>query len=154
MYDITTQIQSWLNVSKYSLLNSGVDQDQVQAAADYINSALSVRYDTSTWVTDETTPGMVLRMIAMLTASYTLRKAISEDEGEHTYPDWLEQRVEFLIAGIIDGTLDIPDIEPDPNAPGTAGPEFWPTDAATRLWQEEGDVEGAAAKYFSSQQVF
>lgn len=152
-YDVLAQAQGWLNLTKYNVLPSQLDAGQVQHGVDVILTALSARYDTSTWTDNSNTPGMIIRMISMLAASYTLRKAISEDDGDAFYCDWLEGRVQALIDGLVDGSLDIPDVDPDPV--GTGGPVgFYPTDASTKLWEEEGDVEGASARHFTSQMLF
>lgn len=153
-YVTLQQVQAWLQIDKYDLLPNDLDQEQVGLAADKTLSWLEQRYDTSGWLDDTSTPSMVRRIIAMLTASYTLRKAISEDDGITHYADWLEERACKLIEGLVDGSLDLPDVDPDPNAPASASIEFYPNDASTRLWQEQGDVEGASARAFTMQRVF
>jgi hypothetical protein len=153
-YVTLSQVQAWLQINKYDLQVSDVDAEQEQLAADVVLSALTVRYDTDTWVDSSTTPGMVLRMIAMLTASYTLRKAISEDDGIALYADWLERRVQMLIDGIVSGAIDIPGVDPDPNAPASSSIGFFPTDAATQLWEDDPTAEGGAARWFNYQMVF
>jgi len=153
-YVTKAQVQSWLQIDKYDLLPDGVNVEQEQLAADKILATLEQRYDTSTWTNSTNTPGMVLRMIAMLVASFTLRKAISEDDGEAVYPGWLEDRVYHLLEGLVTGALDLPGVDPDPNAPAAASIKFFPTDEATQLWKDDPHAEGGAARWFTSQMVF
>ena len=154
-YVNSAQVQSWLQINKYDILPAeGVNVEQEQMAAEYILAFLEQRYDTSTWTNNTNTPGMVLRMIAMLVAAYTLRKAISEDDGESAYSTWLEERVRLLLEGLVSGTIDLPGVDPDPNAPAAASIAFFPTDAATELWKDDPTAEGGAARWFTSQVVF
>ena len=90
----------------------------------------------------------------MLVAAAVLRRAISEDGGIVTYADWLEMRVEKLVEGLVNGGLDLPGVDPDESAPASGSIAFYPTQQSTDLWEEEGDVEGAAALHFDSQKVF
>ena len=153
-YVTLPQVQAWLNLTKFSLLPSHFDEEQANLAADKILGWLEQRYDTSTWTDDETTPRMVRTLIAMLTASFTLRKAVSEDDGVTTYCDWLEDRVYKIVEGLVDGGIDLPGVDPDPTAPASASAEFYPNNASTQLWKDEGDVEGASARWFTMQKVF
>jgi hypothetical protein len=148
------QVQSWLQQDKYDLLPDGIAAEQEGLAANRILATLEQRYNTSTWTDSTNTPAMVSQMIAMLVASYTLRKAVSQDDGIATYADWLEGRVDALLAGLVDGSIDLPGIEPDPNSPGGASVGFFPTEAATHLWMEDPHAEGGAARWFTMQQVF
>jgi hypothetical protein len=145
-------VQQWLQASKYEI--DAIDSEHEQVAADVAFTLLARRYDTTTWLSDSTTPALVLNTMTMLVASYALRKAIGEDDGEHDYPDWLESRAIGLLTGISEGLLDIPGIDPDPGAVVEGAPAFWPTQAATDLWFEDPTAEDAAALAFTMQQVF
>jgi hypothetical protein len=151
-YVTLDQVQSWLQDTKYTL--SEVDLEIEGSASDKVIGFLHQRYDVSGWVDRDTTPPLVVRLIAMLTAARMLRRAISEDDGEAFYPDWLEDRVMKMLQALVDGKISIPGVDPDPDSPLGGGPIFFPTDKATKLWQTEGDVPGAAALHFDSQRVF
>ena len=154
-YVTPAQVQSWLNVDKWDILPAeGVNAELEHMASDIILSYLEQRYDTSTWTNGTNTPGMVLRMVAMLVAAFTLRKAISEDDGETAYSTWLERRVQELLEGLVSGAIDLPGVDPDPNAPASASIGFYPTDAATQIWLDDPTAEGGAARWFTSQVVF
>lgn len=162
-YVTPAQVQSWLQVDKFDILPAeGVNAELELLAADTVLSYLEKRYATSGWTSDLNTPSMVLRLIAMLVASFTLRKAISEDNGESLYSTWLEDRVLRLLEALVSGDIELPGVDPDPNSPGSASAEFFPTNAATQLWLDEtgGDPfvkpvsDGAAARRFDSQMIF
>jgi|SRR5687768_408978 len=151
-YVTEKSVQSWLENTKYNL--SGLDSEHVETAIDVAFSLLTRRYDTTVWTDDSTTPRLVLKLLNMLVASYTLRRSIMEDDGTANYADWLEKRALSLLEGLAGGQLEIPGVDPDPGATSTEGLEFWPTQDATDLWFEEGDVEGAAALAFTMQKTF
>lgn len=151
-YVTEESVQQWLENTKYNI--PGVDDELVETAVDVSFALLARRYDTTVWTDSSTTPRLVLKLLNMLVASYTLRRSVSEDDGQANYADWLEKRALSLLEGLAGGQLEIPGVDPDPGATATEGLEFWPTQDATDLWFEEGDVEGAAAQAFNMQQVF
>jgi hypothetical protein len=151
-YVTEASVQKWLENHKYNI--AGIDDELVETAIDVAFSLLTRRYDTTTWIDSSSTPRIVLKILNMLVASYTLRRSISADDGVANYADWLEKRALELLAGLAGGQLEIPGVDPDPGATATEGLEFWPTQDATDLWFEEGDVEGAAALAFTMQKEF
>jgi hypothetical protein len=158
-YVTLAQVQSWLQQDKYDIQLDGILVDQELLAADKIIATLEQRYNTAGWTDNTNTPGMVLRMIAMLVASFILRKAISQDDGIATYCDWLESRVDALLAGLIDGSIDLPGVDPDPDAPLSGSIVFYPTDEATQQWEDDTGgnpfiTSDGAARWFSTGQVF
>lgn len=148
------QVQGWLNAYKYDVSVDSIDPEQEAAAADQVIPILEQRYDTSLWVDGASTPPMVLRIIAMLVASFTLRKAISEDDGQANYCSWLERRVQKLLEGLVSGLIDLPGVEEDPNAPLSSSIVFFPTDESTELWRDDPYDEGGSALVFDMQKVW
>lgn len=152
-YLAADDVNAWLQQSKFKVI--AVDTELESTASLQLLAKLAQRYDTTTWVDSATTPELAVRIMAMLVASYVLRRAISEDTGESTYPDWLEGRANLLLDSIIDGTIGLPGFEPNPNATLADGAEFFPTDAATQLWADGyWNEPGAAALHFTSQDRF
>jgi hypothetical protein len=151
-YVTEAQVQQWLQATKYNI--TSLDDELVAHARDVAFSLVSRRYDTSTWVDDATTAEMVLNLMTMLVASYTLRRVIGEDDGGHDYPDWLESRATTLLEQLSTGTISIPGVPTDGNSPEGGVPTFWPTEQATDLWFEDPHAEGAAARAFDMQQIF
>jgi len=151
-YVTAADAQGWLQVSKYGI--EEIADEQVSAAVNTVFSKLSRRYDVDLWTNDSNTPQMVLDILTMLVASYTLRKSISEDDGIANYCDWLEGRAMSLVDGLAEGLLEIPGTDPSADTPEEGTPAFWPTQAATDLWFEDPNAEGAAARAFDMQKVF
>jgi hypothetical protein len=153
-YVTQPQVQSWLNRYKYLLEQNGFDPQFDKTAADFILPYLSRRYDTSTWTNNTNTPALVIDLMAMLAASYTLRVAISEDDGIHEYADWLEKRVMDLVDAIVEGSLTIPGVTPSPTAPSSESINFYPDDAATQTWLDNPFLQEGAARAFTMEQIF
>lgn len=148
------QVQDWLSQSKYPIVTEDLTSQLELTAADVVRSGLSPRYDTSTWVNAASTPAFVINLMAMLVASYILRRAIGEDDGEHDYPDWLEGRVLAMIDAVINKQVDIPGVTPDPTAGAEMLPSFFPTDASTNLWKDDPLADGASALAFTMEMRF
>lgn len=148
------QVQQWLNSSKYPLNLASLPTEQEHGAAEGVFAALEQRYDTSTWVDEATTPSLVRHIIAMLCASSLLRIAISEDDGIAKYCDWLDKRAQTLVDGLVSGALVLVDAPTDPEAPAAASISFWPTQAATDIWEDDPYADGGAARAFDMQKVF
>lgn len=158
-YVTIEKVQGWLQTTKYDVSVDHVDPTQEATAADTVIPILEQRYNTSTWADDATTPPMVIRIIAMLVASFVLRKAVSQDDGIASYCDWLESRANALVEGIVTGAIDLPGVDPDPDSPLGGSTEFYPDQTATDLW--ESDTGGnpfltsdGAPRYFEYGKVF
>jgi hypothetical protein len=151
-YTTTQQVQQWAQQTKYQI--QSVDAELEQVAVDTAFTLLGRRYDTATWLDSGTTPSLVLDMITMLVAAYTLRRAFGEEDGSHEYPDWLEMRAMTLLEGISAGLLDIPGVDVDPSSAEGSTPAFFPTDAATDIWFDDPTADGGAARYFTMEQIF
>lgn len=104
-YLSSDDVQNWLQEDKYSITADALTL--VDRAKDVIFTAINERYDTTSWISKATTPSQVLNLLAKLTASYHLRKIISEDDGEHSYADWLEKSVMESLIKISSGEFEI-----------------------------------------------
>jgi hypothetical protein len=144
--------QQWLQRTKYQVVD--IDDEIDDLAANAVITALTRRYDTTTWVDTASTPPLAVNLINMLYASYWLRRSTSEDDGAATYCDWLDKRADAMIKGLTSGNLDLPGVDPDEDSADVGVPEFWPTQAATDLWFEDPTAEGAAARAFDMQKQF
>jgi len=138
-YLSSDDIQNWLQEDKYSVTSDALVL--VDRAKDVIFTAIHERYDTTSWISRATTPSQVLNLLSKLTASYYLRKIISEDDGEHTYANWLEQSVMKSVEKISSGEFEI--LETNPAiivAPSDSSPHnilitaHLPTDDDTRYF--------------------
>lgn len=128
------ELQAWLEETKLDV--PSVDEQLDATARDEVFGALSNVYDVTGWVDTATTPSLVRRIMAMLIAAYLYRRQYSEDSDENPgYAVWLEGKAMALLAGVMDGSIDLTDVDVDPST--TALPTFWPNDLANIVGTEE-----------------
>jgi len=148
----SADVQAWLQHSKFPV--TAVAEELDAWAAQQVVGKLAQRYVTSSWLDGSTTPILVKSIMAMLVASAMLRRAISENEGESAYPNWLEKRAYDLCDSIVAGSIDLPTEDVDPDSSLGGGPVFFPTDASTTLWETDPTAEGAAPLYSTMAEKF
>ena len=128
------ELQAWLEETKLDV--PSVDEQLDATARDEVFGALSAVYDVTGWVSTETTPSLVRRIMAMLIASYLYRRQYSEDSDENPgYAVWLEGKAHALLVGVIDGSIDLTDVDEIPASASV--PTFWPNDVADIVGSEE-----------------
>jgi len=157
-YVTTREVESWLQDSKFDI---GVVEPEIEAlASSMCIGRISQRYDTSTWLDSDTTPSLVLNLIAMWVAAAYLRKIASEEDGLTTYADVLEARMEKICESIVDGIIDLPGYTEDPSSSLGGSAAFFPDNAATQLWEDNHTADGgsttagAATRAFTMEQSF
>lgn len=147
------EVQQWVQNSRLTI--TGVDPTLESSAFSRVASALSLRYDTTTWLDDETTPSLVRSIISMLMGAWIINRAAGEASNEtDSYGLHLESSALTLLGGLTDGSITLDDA-PGAASSATGSPAFWPTDLATTIALDEGnDAEGAAGRMFSIGQAF
>ena len=122
--------QGWVETTKFRI--SELDTDLLDQIETETLGRISSTYDTTTWITPETTPKLVRVAIAKAYAAWAYRRAYSEDEGiDNEYATNLLSNSEMLIQGIIDGIIELPD--PAVNTTGEGSPLFYPTDLSSEM---------------------
>jgi hypothetical protein len=147
-----SEVQQWLQRSK--LMVDSVDAELEATAWARVASALDTRFDTSTWLTAETTPQLVRGVVSMFIAAWVYKRAFAESSVDvaGTYGTGLESSAMSLLGGLVDGSTSLPGYE---EVASSQAPVFWPTDAATMVAEEEGaDADGAAVRVFSMGRTF
>lgn len=148
------EANAWVEPTKLRLATP-LPQDQSdlleQIEEEVIARIDTSAYDTTTWVDSTSTPRLVRVAIAKLFVAWVYRRQYSEDLGDNdaSYSAKLETNAEMIIAGIVDGTIELP-TEPASNA-GT--PVFYPTDESSASDPTWEDPSLGPAK-FSMNQVF
>jgi hypothetical protein len=133
-YLTANSVQAWLHTAKYKI--TAVDPELENAAKEIYFGKIGQRYDTSSWLSEDTTPPLVLTVMSMCVAALTLRRAISQDDGLASYADWLDQRADTVCMSIVNGAIELPaTINPDSSLGG--GPLFYPNDLSTSLSDSE-----------------
>lgn len=120
------ELQAWFESTK--LEQRSVDATLEETARELVYSKVSGVYDTSSWVSVDTTPSLIRKVISLYVAAWIYKRAYSEDvrDTSETYGEELENMAKEVLAGIVDGSVDLP-AETVPSN-GTGQPIFWPND--------------------------
>lgn len=150
-----TDIQPWLEPTKLNLGNalSASDAGQLDQIETEVIGQIASSYDTSTWIDSASTPKMVKVIIAKMFCAWYYSKMYSEDIGgyENTYAVRVLANANNLMAGVIDGTIQLVDA---PDQSVTAGqPSFYPNDASSAMCPTPDDPS-LGGPWFSLGQVF
>jgi hypothetical protein len=127
------ELQAWVEGTKFTIVTplSATNTQLLLQIEEEILSRVANAYDTSTWVDETTTPRLIRVAIAKKFVAWAYRRQYSESLGEDdaTYAALLEANSEMIIQGILDGSIEIPDLPPS----FTTGLSFYPTDASSAL---------------------
>jgi hypothetical protein len=119
------EAQAWAERTKLTI--TALDTDLEANLAEEVIVRLSSAFDTSTWVSQATTPKLVRVIISKLYVAWEYDRQYSEDIAQGSnYAALLKQNAEALIIGLIAGTIALPGL---PNSAGS--PVFYPTDASS-----------------------
>lgn len=145
MGNITVEeAQVWCQRTKLDL---GVQLDgglEVQVASPII-ARIGTIYDTSGWTTSVNTPQIVKTIIAMYYAAWMYNKQYSDDNDDtNAYADKLMAMADAMLQNILDGTTEIPGIDPTTDS---GAPSFYPTDASSALEPTVEDPSLGPAKF-------
>jgi hypothetical protein len=142
--------QAWAESTKLNItvLDSGlVDQVETQVLARLTPAFPDI---VSTWTSSVNTPAIVKTVIAMFYVAWFYDRQYSEEqEALNDYAVLLRAQAESLIAGIIDGSIDIPNVDP----PALGGPDYYPNDLSSSLSPTTRDRSLGDAK-FSMNQIY
>jgi hypothetical protein len=124
------EAQAWVEGTKLGIIDFDANLlDQVETQ---VLGRIGTQFNTSTWVSPETTPKMVRTIIAMFYVAWFYDRQYSEEqEAGNDYAALLRAQAEGLLAGVLDNSIDLPEV---PGDGGTSdGPSFYPTDASSAL---------------------
>jgi hypothetical protein len=102
------EANAWADGSKLDL--GVVDSELEASVATQVISQLSQAYDTSSWLSDTSTPALVRKLIAMIYVGWYFQRTYSEDEDTSNYGMLLVSQANKQIQGIVNGSIPIPDI--------------------------------------------
>lgn len=122
------EAQAWLETTKLTL--SSIDTSrEAQIASQVIARVVSAYPEAApTWTDTTTTPRLIRSIIAMMYTGWLYDTTYSENPEDNAYADRLRAAAETLIAGIVEGTIDIEEV---PGLPTIGQPVFYPTDASS-----------------------
>jgi len=119
------EAQAWAEQTKLTI--ASLDTELLAHIEEEVLRRVGVSYDTTGWTTDSNTPKIVRTAISKLYVAFLYDRQYSEDIVEGSaWSDRLRENAEMLIAGLVDGTIEIP------GEGGEAGtPSFYPTDTSS-----------------------
>lgn len=142
------EVRGWVEVTKLNVQD--LDLNFLPQLETEIFAKIGTVYDTTTWVDPATTPDIVRVIITKLYAGWIYDRAYSENQAEsNPYAAMLKENAGMLIAGLIDGTIEIPGV------PATSNPDpsFYPNDASSAMEPTSDDPSLGPAR-FSMGKVF
>lgn len=144
------EVQAWLERTKLTL--TSLDDSMEAQVASKVLARVASAYPTqvSSWVDYLTTPTLLRSIMAMQYAGWFYDRQYSENPEDNSYADRLRAEAESLLVGIIDGTVDVPEV---PGLPEITNPEFYPTDASSAARPTWEDPSLGPAK-FSMGKIF
>jgi hypothetical protein len=133
------EAQAWVEATKFTITSPFTVQDTnllVQLEEEVISRvANAYPVDYLTWTTPANTPRLIRVAIAKKFVAWAYRRQYSESliEDDAAYARMLEANAEMIIAGIVDGTIEVPAV------PSDLGPIFYPTDASSAMEPTSAD---------------
>jgi hypothetical protein len=122
-----TDVQAWGEQTKMATALTSITAEPNASLLAQVESIVLARigttYDTTTWVDPASTPATIRTIISMMFVSWVIDRQYSEDEDLNAYAARLAGQYEVLLAGIIDGSIELPGV---PNTTGSGQPSFWP----------------------------
>lgn len=146
------EAQAWVEATKFTIadITSSPNVDLLLEIEEEVIARVSSAYDTSGWTDATNTPKLVRVAIAKKFVAWAYRRAYSESIGEvdANYSLLLDVNAETIIQGIVDGSIEIPNI-----TVVVGEPIFYPNDASSSLDPTTDDPSLGPSK-FSMGQVF
>lgn len=142
------EVRGWIETTKLDI--TSLDLNFLPQLETEILARLGTVFDTSGWVDASSTPPLVRVIITKLYAGWIYDKYYSENQAERNeYAAMLKENAGMLMSGLIDGTLEIPDVD----ASTPQSPSFYPNDASSAQYPTSDDLSLGPAK-FSMGKVF
>ena len=141
---LVADAQAWLDGTKLTI--ASLEPALLAQVESQVVSNLDSAFDVTTWVDDTNTPSIVKTIIAMNYAAWLYDRQYSEDqESGNDYAALLRAQAAALQAGLIDGSIIIP------NQPADAGPSdspaFFPDDSSSALLSTDQQPELGPASF-------
>jgi hypothetical protein len=142
------EVKAWAERTKLTL--GDFDDDLLQHITNIVIGRLAGTFDTTTWLDPSTTPRLIRTIISMRYVSAVYRRSFSDEaDAPSSYPFWLEQQTGDMIDGLIDGTVDLPELP----SQFTGTVAFYPNDDSSAM--EPTSTDGSLGPgHFSMGSVF
>ena len=134
------------------LVFAAVDSNEEASVKTEIFSQVGQVYDTTLWVDTASTPQLLLKIMAMFYVGWHYQKVYSEDDTPNNFGMLLIARGQRLIDGLIDGSIDLPDVTAAAvKNIGTA--DYYPSDASS-IMSPTIDDRSLGGPMFSMSDIF
>lgn len=145
MSNITVgEAQAWAQENKLDLGNALDGELEVQVSSQVL-ARVATAYDTSSWVTADTTPQLIKTICAMYYVAWMYEKLYSDDNSdENAYAQRLMERADAMLQNILDGDTPLPGIPPTNDQ---TQPAFYPTDISSATEPTIDDPSLGPAKF-------
>jgi hypothetical protein len=147
-------VQAWLDEDKIDLAENDPLPEE-QHVVNMVFSRVGQIFNTSTWVDPDSTPDLLRTIISGLVAARRYNKIYSEsdDASGNAYANKLEKTLDVLIEQVVDGTIQLIDVEGGASPAQVSGnnPTYWPTDQTGAL--EVFDASGQVVQPAGSQDI-
>lgn len=128
------------------LIFTAVDLDLVSSVAAEVFAQIQSTYDTTVWIDKNSTPKLVVKILAMFYVGWYYERVYSEDGNPNSYGLLLVARGQHLIDGIVANTLNLIDsVTPSTNVNDSA--LFYPNDASSLLFPTDADPSLGGASF-------
>lgn len=142
------EVRGWVEVTKLNVQD--LDMNFLPQLETEILAKLGTVYNTATWLDPASTPALVRVIITKMYAGWIYDRAYSENQSEaNPYAAMLKENAGMLLAGLIDGTIEIPGVP----AESSPNPSFYPNDASSAMEPTSADPSLGPAR-FSMGRVF
>jgi hypothetical protein len=121
---------AWVDHVKLSV--SVLDADLEESLWEQVVAQAAHAYETSTWVDESSTPGLIRKVLAMYYAAWFINRTVSEDDDVSAYAVLLMAKADQLMSGIAAGTIVLPDATA--TALNADAPLFYPNDLSSLAW--------------------
>lgn len=101
-----SDVNVWLSQKKTQV--TAIEEALAEQLADTVIGVVSQRYNTGNWISINSTPLLIKRIISMFYAGYYYNRSFSNEADPGTYGDRLLADAQTLLDGIANGTISIP----------------------------------------------
>lgn len=121
------QAAAWGEPSKMATALAALDVPLLdQLESELLGRISSYGIDTSTWISDTTTPKLIQTIIAKKYVSWLVDRQYSTDVDLSAYAARLDANAELLMTGLASGQIDLPD-----TISTVSQPSFYPNDMSS-----------------------
>ena len=147
-YLAEADLEQFLRQDRLLPTDNRIDPTQEETVKNVVFGTLAVRWNADTWLDANTTPDLVVSVMAMLYCAWLYQSVYAESaEGLNPWGVHLEEMAMNLMLGMVSGGVDLLDADPIDET-STMSPSFYPTDAQNASEVDSnGNLIGSEIKF-------